>query len=177
MGSRRLVAGLAAVVTVLVAPSAGTAEVRGTMAPSSRLQVALLGQLNALRASKGLSQLRLSPSLSAAANQHSSEMARRGYFSHESANGSSFSARVQRYYSPRGFHSWTIGENLLWASPNVGALRALKLWLASPPHRENLLSPDWREVGLAAIHATSAPGVYGGRPTTVLTADFGARSR
>ena len=177
MGTKRLLAGLAAVVAVLVAPSTSTAEVRGTMAPSSRLQVALLDQLNALRASHGLSRLRLSPSLSAAANQHSSEMARRGYFSHDSANGSSFSARVQRFYSPHGFQSWTIGENLLWASPNVGALRALKLWLASPPHRENLLSPSWREVGLSAVHATSAPGVYAGRPTTVLTADFGARSR
>jgi uncharacterized protein YkwD len=177
MGTKRLLAGLAAVVAVLVAPSTSTAEVHGTMAPSSRLQVALLDQLNALRAAHGLSRLRLSPSLSAAANQHSSEMARRGYFSHDSANGSSFSARVQRFYSPSGFHSWSIGENLLWASPNVGALRALKLWLASPPHRENLLSPSWREVGLSAVHAASAPGVYAGRPTTVLTADFGARSR
>jgi uncharacterized protein YkwD len=104
-------------------------------------------------------------------------MARRGYFSHDSANGASFSSRIEQFYSPRGFHSWTVGENLLWASPDVGALRALKLWLASPPHRANLLSPRWREIGLAAVHSTSAPGVYGGRPATVVTADFGARTR
>jgi uncharacterized protein YkwD len=48
-------------------------------------------------------------------------------------------------------------------------------WLASPHHRENLLNPKWREVGVAAVHAWSAPGVYDGREVTVLTADFGAR--
>ena len=172
----RLLASLAATLVVLVAPSAGSADVR-TMSSSNQLQTALLGQVNALRAANGLGRLRLSTSLSAAAGRHSTEMARRGYFSHDSANGASFSSRIEQFYSPRGFHSWTVGENLLWASPDVGALRALKLWLASPPHRANLLSPRWREIGLAAVHSTSAPGVYGGRPATVVTADFGARTR
>ena len=172
----RLLASLAATLVVLVAPSAGSADVR-TMSSSNQLQTALLGQVNALRAANGLGRLHLSTALSAAAGRHSTEMARRGYFSHDSANGASFSSRIEQFYSPRGFHSWTVGENLLWASPDVGALRALKLWLASPPHRANLLSPRWREIGLAAVHSTSAPGVYGGRPATVLTADFGARTR
>ena len=173
----RLLASLAATLVVLVAPSAGSADVHRTMSSSNQLQTALLGQVNALRAANGLGRLRLSPALSAAAGRHSTEMARRGYFSHDSANGASFSSRIEQFYSPRGFRSWTVGENLLWASPDVGALRALKLWLASPPHRANLLSPRWREIGLAAVHSTSAPGVYGGRPATVVTADFGARTR
>src|SRR6185437_4555041 len=128
----RLLASLAATLVVLVAPSAGSADVR-TMSSSNQLQTALLGQVNTLRAANGLGRLRLSTSLSAAAGRHSTEMARRGYFSHDSANGASFSSRIEQFYSPRGFHSWTVGENLLWASPDVGALRALKLWLASPP--------------------------------------------
>jgi len=173
----RLLASLAATLVVLVAPSAGSADANRTMSSSNQLQTALLGQVNALRAANGLGRLRLSTALSAAAGRHSTEMARRGYFSHDSANGASFSSRIEQFYSPRGFHSWTVGENLLWASPDVGALRALKLWLASPPHRANLLSPRWREIGLAAVHSTSAPGVYGGRPATVVTADFGARTR
>ena len=113
----------------------------------------------------------------AAAGRHSKEMAQRGYFSHDSANGSSFSSRLVRFYPSRGFRSWSVGENLLWASPDVGAARALRLWLNSPPHRANLLTPRWREIGLAAVHASSAPGVYGGRPATVVTADFGARTK
>ena len=172
-----MVAGLAAILVTLVAPSAGSADLRATMAPSTQLQTALLDQVNALRTGRGLTRLRLSPALTAAANAHSREMARVGYFSHNSANGSSFSSRIGQFYSLRGFHSWTVGENLLWGAPDIGALRAFKLWLNSPPHRANLLSPRWREIGIGAVHSTNAPGLFGGRPATVVTADFGARSR
>jgi uncharacterized protein YkwD len=173
----RVLGGLAAILATLVAPSAGSADPRGTMTPATGLQTALLDQVNALRAARGLARLRLSAALSAAASGHSTEMARLGYFSHSSANGASFSTRIGRFYPSRGFRSWTVGENLLWGAPDIGASRAFKLWLGSPPHRANLLSPRWREIGLAAMHSTSAPGLYGGRPATVVTADFGARSR
>jgi uncharacterized protein YkwD len=48
-------------------------------------------------------------------------------------------------------------------------------WLASPGHRENLLGPKYREVGISAVRAAGAPGVYGGRRIVLLTVDFGAR--
>jgi uncharacterized protein YkwD len=166
-----------AVVCILLMPAAGSADPQGALSPASRLQTALLDQVNALRVKHGLSRLRLSAGLNAAADGHSVQMARLGYFSHNSANGASFSQRILRYYRVGGYRSWSVGENLLWASPDVGPARALGLWLASPPHRANLLSPRWREIGLAAIHSTSAPGVYGGSPATIVTADFGARSR
>ena len=171
------IAGLAAVLIVLVLPSVGSAESRSGVAPVGRLGSGLVAQINALRIAHGLVPLRLSPSLRAAANVHSTQMARLGYFSHDSANGGSFSSRIATFYPARGYRSWTVGENLLWASPDVGALRALKMWLASPPHRANLLNPRWREIGLVAVHARSAPGVYGNTPTTIVTADFGTRSK
>jgi uncharacterized protein YkwD len=173
----RMVAGLAAILLTLVAPSAGSADSHGATAPATQLQTALLDQVNALRTGRGLTRLRLSPALTAAANAHSSEMTRVGYFSHNSANGASFSSRIGQFYPMRGFHSWTVGENLLWGAPDIGALRAFKLWLNSPPHRANLLSPRWREIGIGAVHSTNAAGLFGGRPATVVTADFGARSR
>ena len=176
-GKSRILAGLAVFFMVLVAPSAGSADPRATMAPSTQLQAALLDQVNAFRTAHGVARLRLSPALSAAASGHSAEMARLGYFSHNSANGASFSSRIGRFYPSRGFRNWTVGENLLWGAPDIGALRAFKLWLGSPPHRANLLFSRWREIGLVAVHSTSAPGLYGGRPVTVVTADFGARTR
>ena len=45
----------------------------------------------------------------------------------------------------------------------------------SPPHRENILDPSWREIGIAAIHFDTAPGEYRDGPVTIVTADFGAR--
>jgi uncharacterized protein YkwD len=172
---RRLTA-LASLVAILALPAGSSADPRAALTTSAQLQSSLLDQMNAMRASHGLVRLRAVRGLTVAAAVHSTSMARRGYFSHNSANGASFSQRIAYFYSARGYRSWSVGENLLWASPNVGAARALRLWLASPEHRANLLNPRWREVGLAAVHSTKAPGVYRNHPATVVTADFGARS-
>jgi uncharacterized protein YkwD len=162
---------------LLAAPASSSIRPLGAVGRQTAVQVALVRQVNAFRAAHGLTRLRLSPALSAAAAAHSTEMARVGYFSHNSANGRSFSQRIASYYKARGYRSWTAGENLAYGSPEVGAAQTLRLWLASPPHRANLLDPHWRELGLSAVHATSAPGVYRGLPATIVTADFGARSR
>jgi uncharacterized protein YkwD len=177
MRSRTRIAATAATLVVLAAPASGSADPRGAVSPAAQLQSTLVDQLNVLRVSHGLSRLRVSPALTTAANVHSTSMARKGYFSHNSANGGSFSQRLAYYYPARSYRSWSVGENLLWGSPGIGAVRALKLWLASPPHRANLLNPRWREVGLSAVHSTSAPGVYHNAPATIVTADFGARTR
>jgi len=173
----RVLALLAAALVVAVAPSAGSARSSAKQTRATQLQVALLAQINSFRAAHGLARLRISGGLTAAANAHSAQMTRLGFFSHNSANGQSFSRRIARTYSMRGFRSWSVGENLVWGGPDIAAARALKAWLASPPHRANLLTARWREVGLAAVHSPSAPGVFGGSPATVVTADFGARSR
>jgi uncharacterized protein YkwD len=173
----RTLAALAVVLVAVVAPSQGSARPQSSTGPESQLQGALLGQINAFRAAHGLARLRVSTALNAVAGGHSAQMARLGYFSHDSANGQSFSARIARVYTARGYRSWTVGENLVWGGPDIGAARAFRLWLSSPPHRANLLNVRWREVGLGAIHSSSAPGVYGGGPATIVTADFGARTR
>ena len=103
-------------------------------------------------------------------------MVTKGFFSHNSANGANFGTRVRKWYSPKGYRSWSAGENLLWRSPDVDAAAAVQMWMESPPHRANLLRAGWREVGLGAVHAFAAPGSYGGLEVTVVTADFGARA-
>jgi uncharacterized protein YkwD len=57
----------------------------------------------------------------------------------------------------------------------VDAAGAVRMWMNSPPHRENLLNARWREVGLSAVHVDAGHGVFGTAPVTVLTADFGVR--
>jgi len=49
------------------------------------------------------------------------------------------------------------------------------MWVNSPEHRKILLTGRWREVGLSAVHVATAPGAYGGREVTIVTADFGVR--
>jgi hypothetical protein len=38
-----------------------------------------------------------------------------------------------------------------------------------------MLTARWRDIGLSAVHLTAAPGTYGGREVTIVTADFGVR--
>jgi uncharacterized protein YkwD len=154
------------------ARSAGPARTSTAM---RALASGILVDLNRVRAQHGLAPLRPSTKLNAAASQHSREMARVGYFSHNSADGSVFWRRIQRFYASSGYGSWSVGENLLWSSPDVDAAGAIKMWMGSPEHRANILNSSWREVGLSAVHSDSAPGTYHGLGVTIVTADFGAR--
>jgi uncharacterized protein YkwD len=139
------------------------------------LEQGVLSNINALRSEHGLASLRFSTRLAAAARAHSKDMATRGYFSHTSANGSSFDRRIARFYPMGKSRYWSVGENLLWSSPDVDAERALDMWINSPEHRKIMLTARWREIGLSAIHVAAAPGTYAGREVTIVTADFGIR--
>jgi uncharacterized protein YkwD len=134
----------------------------------------VLEGINALRSSQGLVPLRPSAALAEAARQHSQSMAESGFFDHASADGSPFWKRLRATY-PQKRRFWRAGENMVWASPTLSARLVLDMWLKSPEHRENLLAPGWREIGLGAVRALAAPGVYGGSNVTILTADFGVR--
>ena len=102
-------------------------------------------------------------------------MASRGYFSHNSANGSSFDRRIARYYPMGRSRYWSVGENLLWSSPDVDAGGALNMWMNSPDHRANILAARWHEIGISAVHVNVGPGVFGNGPVTVITTDFGVK--
>jgi len=168
-------AALAATVSALAAPSpAAPARTTAHVALSS-FEHGVLEEINAIRAQHGLAPLRIDPQLTAASEQHSREMTAKGYFQHSSADGTAFWKRIERYYGPGGHGYWSVGENLLWSAPNVSARRALELWMASPEHRKNLLTPEWRQIGVAAVHTADAPGTYNGLEVTVITTDFGIR--
>jgi uncharacterized protein YkwD len=163
-----------AVAVLLPAVSFGADAPR--VSSEDRLESAVLDELNLVRLEHGLKQLRLNPRLTAAADHHSLEMVHSGYFGHESADGSHFAQRIKSFYRPRtARRPWTVGENLIWQARRLTARAAVVSWLASHGHRENLLKPAYREVGISAVRALGAPGVYGKQPVVVLTVDFGAR--
>jgi uncharacterized protein YkwD len=147
-----------------------------TRSAAAVLEQGVVGRINAIRRRHGLRALRSNPRLAAAADFHSRDMGRKGYFEHDSANGTAFWRRIERFYPSRGFRSWTVGENLLWGTDTYGPAFAVREWMNSPPHRENILSRGWREVGIGAVTVASAPGEYRGRTVTIVTADFGSRS-
>ena len=135
----------------------------------------ILAAVNRFRSTHGLVPLRESAALDRSARQHSDEMGRRGYFGHSSADGTVFWRRIRQYYRAGGYPYWSVGENLLWASPSVSAARSLKMWIASPEHLRNLLTTQWRQIGISAVHVAAAPGIFHGLPVTIITTDFGVR--
>ena len=135
----------------------------------------VLAAINRFRGAHGLAALREAASLDRSARQHSLEMGGLGYFAHSSADGTVFWRRIRRYYSAGGHSYWSVGENLVWRAPSLSAAAALKLWIGSPPHLANLLSRQWRQIGISAVSVGHAPGVYGGQRVIIVTTDFGFR--
>jgi uncharacterized protein YkwD len=140
------------------------------------LEAAVIRETNRVRAARGLRPLRAAPSLRSAARNHSEAMLAKGFFGHESADGTAFSERIKRYYTNRGFSTWSVGEALMASEGrSVDARAVVAAWLGSPPHREIVLSPTWRDAGIGVVYAPSAPREFGGAEAIVVTADFGFR--
>ena len=163
-------------VALCVASSAGGASAETHATAVHLLERSVLVKMNGVRREHGLLPLRFSTGLASAARHHSREMAEDGYFRHNSADGEAFGRRIARFYSIANYHYWSLGEIMLWSSGELDAADALKLWLASPEHRAIMLRARYREVGVGAVYARAAPGVYGGLDVTIVTADFGVRS-
>jgi uncharacterized protein YkwD len=157
-------------------PSGAAPTLNGSAAREQRaLEGALIREINEVRRGRGLRPLVGSAKLATAATQHTREMGEQGYFEHESYDSTPFWKRVAQFYPSRGWRSWSVGENLLYSSPDVTAGSGVDMWMNSPPHRANLLSRTWREIGVSAIHFEDAPGEFHGQPVTIVTADFGIR--
>jgi len=111
--------------------------------------------INDERASYGLQPVAPNTDLHQAAVSHSSEMIKQGYFEHTSPSGLTFMDRIEATGYMRGTRSWTVGENLVWGTGPLSTPQALvSAWMNSPPHRENLLRPTFREIGVAALAGT-----------------------
>lgn len=153
---------------------AGPTQV-GAPTQQKALETGLVRAINSVRQDHGLKPLKFSAKLSAAAAAHTREMGAKGYFEHESYDSTDFWKRVERWYPSKGWRSWSVGENLIYSSPDVTAEEGLELWMNSPGHRANILSRSWREIGMSALHFESAPGEFEDSPVTLVTADFGFR--
>ena len=123
---------------------------------------AIVAAVNAVRAAHLLPPLSVDLRLSRAARAHSLDMMRRGYFAH-----GNLLARMIRFH----VRGTLFEENLVYSSGILSGQKAVADWLASPPHRETLLDPKLRRIGVGA-----PVGPFSGYATaTVVTADFAGR--
>lgn len=173
----RIVAALALLSALAASAALAVSAAGATRSETSlgSLNHQVLAAINTYRAENGLHTLTLATGLDRSASQHSFEMGADGYFAHTSKNGQAFWKRIQHYYGSAHASFWSVGENLLWASPGVDAQHAMQLWIASPEHKRNLLDPRWRQIGVSAVRVLAAPGTYHGLTVTIITTDFGVR--
>lgn len=123
------------------ATPAEPAEPAGPAGPVADLHVAS----DAARAAHGLTPLRPDSGLARAALAHAFENAHRGVLDHGSPDPTR--ATPADRVALAGVALVEIGENLARIPGSSVGRRAVDGWLASPPHRRNLLDPDFTHVG------------------------------
>lgn len=96
--------------------------------------------------------LQWSEALQRSAQTYARELARRDLLSHQGEQSASLRERLRA----AGYQLRSAGENL--AAGPLDLDEALAHWLASPEHCENLMAPQFEEMGLACV---TAPGRYG----------------
>jgi uncharacterized protein YkwD len=139
----------------------------------ARARKAVLCLLNQQRRKYHLPRLRSNRRLLKAAERHSRSMIRLGYFSHYEPGGVALLARVLRTGYLVKTHGWSIGENIgFGVGPGAPPRAMVRAWMASTPHRANILAGKFREIGLGILYGV--PGNKRARGATYTT-DFGRR--
>ena len=127
----------------------------------------LLFLINQNRKENRLSPLKINSDLNQAANFKSKDMLNRNYFDH--------------YY--RGISPWDFirnsGYDYLYAGENLAmdfrtAEGMVSAWMNSKTHRENILNPDFTDVGIGVIKGNYIENGTA-RNTTIVTNMFGQK--
>ena len=158
------------------APAVGARLDAVAVSQATKLEHPILVALNRIRKEHGLRPLRGAPRLVRAARAHLRALALAGQFRHEWPDGRPLDVWIRRFYPVAGARVWMVGETLIWDSGDLTPQRVTQAWLASPPHRHVLLMPSWRRLGIGAVRATGARGVYAGADVMIVAAEFGVRS-
>jgi hypothetical protein len=117
----------------------------GQSGQGERQELELVRQLNASRREAGLAALTVNPKLTEAARKHSEAMAGQQKLSHVLPGETAVAVRI----AATVLHFNRSGENVGYNTDFNGIHSG---FMNSPPHRANILSPDYTEVGIGVVH-------------------------
>lgn len=120
-------------------------EARRQAASSASYENRVLDLVNEARRNNGLSELSLRTDLCGVANTRACEMAATGEFSHDN-----FQARLDE----SGVDYWTAGENIAYGQRSADEV--FDAWMNSAGHRANILTPEFKYMGLG--YSTNGSG-------------------
>ncbi len=127
---------------------------------------ALLVSTNEQRRAEGLPALGLDEQLNEAARRKAQDMLQRDYWGHEAPDGT----EPWVWIDESGYNYEKAGENLAKNFSSADATMAA--WMASEPHRNNVLGAEYADVGFASVS-----GELEGEPATVIVAFYGAEPK
>lgn len=115
------------------------------------LEKQILELTNAERKKRGLDELVWNEELAALARAHSADMAKRGFFNHENPDGKTPFDRMKE----AKIKYTAAAENI--AAGQASPENAMEAWMNSDGHRENILNPGLKELGVGLARG----GEYG----------------
>lgn len=118
---------------------------------------------NQERLGAGLAPLSYSEKLADAARRKAANMLEENYWAHNSPSGKS----PWTWIKAAGYNYTYAGENL--AKDFGDTSRMISAWMASPTHRDNIVSAKYKEIGIAVV-----PGTLQGNETVLVVQLFGA---
>lgn len=135
----------------------------GVLGYASNISVTdLLNETNDIRQQNGVSSLTLNTTLSHAAELKATDMFKNNYWAHISPQG----VKPWDFILESNYDYEYAGENLAKNfDTSTGVVYA---WYKSPSHRENLLNPNYDDIGFAVVN-----GELDGYKTTLVVQMFG----
>jgi uncharacterized protein YkwD len=125
----------------------------------------LLQFTNEMRAENGLPPLAENQQLETAAYAKAEDMFAKDYWAHNSPDGTT----PWYFIKNSGYNYIYAGENL--AKGFTDSRDVVNAWMASPSHKENLLSENFKDVGFAV-----KTGKLGGEDTFLVVQEFGNKT-
>ncbi len=118
---------------------------------------------NEKRTEAGLTQLVLNETLSLAAKSKGNDMISKDYWAHIAPDGT----EPWKFFNDFGYKYRYAGENL--ARDFTDASSAVDAWMNSPTHKDNILNPKYKEIGIGVVE-----GDLAGVDTTIIVQFFGS---
>ena len=148
-----------------------------TSANAATVSAATLCLINRVRAAYHLRPLRPNRELQAVAVAQTHNMVRRDYFADNPPSGQTLAARIaaSRYLAHAA--RFSTAQNIGWGTVREASpARMLEAWMASPPHRQVILTPAYRDAGVGVVPAVPSV-VGGGMGGATFAVEFGTRAR
>lgn len=150
------------VITFLIANGQTLLIISSDFFVSTILPGVLVDLTNENRTADSLGTLTRSDLLDQAAQLKAEDMAKEGYFAHDSPAGLS----PWHWFREVGYDYTYAGENLAVRFADSGDV--VDAWMNSPGHRANILGSEYTEIGIG-----TAEGMYKGSPTVFVVQLFG----